>query len=646
MNAPASAARQEQFLEIVSKDEALRRFQAAYPLRPLGPETVPLAAALGRVLAGDIAAPSDAPPFDRSVVDGFAVRSADTAGAAETRPVRLALGPEVIACGHAPGPAATVAAGTATVIATGGMIPRGADAVVMVEWTDPAEDGSDAILVRRAVAPGQAIAYAGSDIARGETVLRRGVRLSSREIGVLAGCGVAAVAVARRPKVAVISTGDELIAPGRPLEPAAIYDSNSAILAATVAENGGEPVAFGVIRDDAAALEAAIAEAVESCDMVVLSGGTSKGAGDLTYRMVADLGAPGIIVHGVALKPGKPLLLAVSRGIPLTVLPGFPTSAIFTFRTFLVPTLRAMAGLPASEDDVVTAKLPVRVPSEVGRTEFVMVTLTRDAGGLVAHPTPKGSGAVTSFSQADGFVEVPALADGLGPMPAVPVTRVAGAELADLAIVGSHCIGLDVVVGRLAERGIVARTLAIGSQGGLAALKRGECDLAPIHLKDASGVYNAPFLGEGLRLVPGWRRRQGLVFRTGDSRFENRSAAESIAAALADPACVMVNRNPGAGTRIVIDGLIGKARPSGWHNQPRSHNAVAAAIAQGRADWGVAIETIASAYGLGFVHLEDEHYDFALHEARADTPAVRAFLEVLAADATTAALREKGFEVG
>jgi len=641
-----AAARQDQFLEVVSKDEAERRFHAAFAPAPLAAERVPIVDALGRVLAADVASPVDVPPFDRSVVDGFAVRAADTSGASEAAPRPLALNGAILACGTMPGESATVAAGTATVIATGAMVPRGADAVVMVEWTDPAGDAAaPSIAVRKAVAPGQAIAFAGSDIARGETVLRRGALLGSREIGMLAACGVAAVEVVRRPRVAVLSTGDELVAPGAALPPAAIYDSNAAILAATVAENGGEPVPFGVIRDDEAALVAAVARAVETCDMVVLSGGTSKGAGDLSHRVVAGLGEPGIVVHGVALKPGKPLVLAVARDKPIAVLPGFPTSAIFTFRTFLLPVLRRMAGLSDAREARMTATMPLRFPSEVGRTEFLMVTLARGPEGLVAFPTPKGSGAVTAFAQADGFVEIDALADAVPAGAAVDVALLdAGARLPDLVIVGSHCVGLDAVAGALSRQGVTSRIVALGSQGGLSALRRGECDVAPIHLMHPeSGAYNAPFLAADQALVPGWRRMQGIVYRAGDARFEGRDVEAAVAAALADPACVIVNRNTGAGTRVLIDRLIGRARPPSWFNQPRSHNAVAAAVAQGRADWGVAIETVARAYGLGFLPIAEEHYDFAIQEARRGHPPVASFLAALTAAETRDTLARLGF---
>jgi molybdate-binding protein len=215
----------------------------------------------------------------------------------------------------------------------------------------------------------------------------------------------------------------------------------------------------------------------------------------------------------------------------------------------------------------------------------------------------------------------------------------------DLMIVGSHCIGLDLVTAPLARAGLLVRSIAVGSLGGLAAAKRGECDLAPIHLFDEiSESYNAPFLADGLELVPGWLRMQGIVFRLGDARFAGLSSAQdAVRAALADPACIMVNRNQGAGTRILLGRLLGDARPDGYWNQPRSHNAVAAAVAQHRADWGMTIAPVADAAGLGFIPFAEEHYDFALVTARKQRPAVQAFLAALASEQGRAALMQAGF---
>jgi putative molybdopterin biosynthesis protein len=638
------AARQEQFLEVVSAEEAHARFEKHLDLSPLSAETVMLGDAVMRVLTHDVVAAVDAPPFDRSNVDGFALRAADTIGASEGAPKIFSLNAEVIACGHAP--ALEVAPGTATTIATGGVIPRGADAVVMIEKTELIGQGTPRIELRRSASAGQFISYAGSDIARGETLLRRGARIGSREIGMLAASGIAKIDVVRRPKVAVLSTGDELVELGKPLRPGSVYDSNGATIAAAVSEAGGEPMALGAYPDDPALLEAAVRKAMTSCDMVVLSGGTSKGAGDLSHAIVSRLGKPGILVHGVALKPGKPLCLGVVGKKPIVVLPGFPTSAIFTFHAFVAPVIRALAGLAPEAAQTISARVPVRIASELGRKEFVLVSLIESEEGTIAFPTGKGSGSVTSFSQADGFLEIDALASSLDAGSSAQVTLIGSAAQApDLVIMGSHDVALDVVVGALAERGFSARTLAVGSLGGVAAASRSECDIAPVHLIDPdSGQYNVHLVSPGLVLVPGWRRMQGILFRPGDKRFEGRSAADALKSIRTDASALMVNRNAGSGTRVLVDELLNGAKPAGYANQPKSHNAVAVAIAQSRADWGIAIEPVAKLYGLGFLPVAPEHYDFLVVENRRERLAVQAFLAALRDDATRERIAALGMQ--
>ena len=603
--------KQQQFLEVLDRDEAEQKWHEVIEPMPLGSEEVELSAALGRVLAEDVRSDVDVPGFDRSNMDGFAIRAEDSFGASEEEPVELILLEETIPTGVLP--KSEVLAGHAMQIATGGMLPRGADSVVPVEQTD-VEAGK--LLVRQARTPGAALSYAGTDMGQGETVLFSGAPLTSRETGVLAAIGRTEVEVIRKPSVAIISTGDEIVQPGEPMRPGLVYDSNGRILADAVRELGCEPIFMGAFRDDVLALKQAVKRGLRETDFVLLSGGTSKGEGDLNARVVDEL-EPGILVHGVALKPGKPICLAAHGRQPVVILPGFPTSAIFTFHEFVAPVLRRMAGLAAGESEVVQARLAQKVVSVRGRIEYLLVGLVgRLEGPPMAYPMGRGSGSVTSFSRADGFVRIGRNQEIVDPDKNVDVTLI-GRDLpvSDLVIIGSHCVGLDLIAGALGAEGFRVKVLSVGSQAGLDAATRGECDVAPIHLLDKkTGEYNRPFLSPDLHLLPGYGRMQGVVTQRAEER--------DLETLLSDPHARMVNRNRGAGTRILIDQILEGRRPLGHAYEPRSHHAVAAAVVQGRADWGITISNVANQAGLLFRPLQTERYDFVIPAERWDRPAV------------------------
>lgn len=649
---PPVAARQTQFLDVISRDEAERRFHQHLTLEPLGSEPLPLPAALRRVLAEDVISAVDVPSFDRSNVDGFAVMAADTIGADEESPRGLTLNTEVLSPGVRPG--TIVIKGSATTIATGGMLPRGADAVLMVEHSD-IDDAGQTMRVHRSIAAGENVTFAGTDIAKGETVLRAGQMLTSRELGVLAAIGCETLQVYRRPRVAILSTGDEIVSPGQPLPTGSVYDSNAAIIGAAVEELGGEPIHLGVIPDDEPQLEAAVRRAMQH-DVVLLSGGTSKGAGDLSYRIVSRLGEPGIVAHGVALKPGKPICMAVCDGTPVVILPGFPTSAIFTFHEFIAPVIRAYAGRPIEQRNTVRATLPMRVNSQRGRTEYVLVSLFGGDEGPAAYPIGKGSGSVTTFSQADGFLTIDQQTEMISEGSQVDVTLIDTAiKTADLYVVTSHCVGFDHLLSLMQRQGFTVKAMTVGSTGALAAAKRGECDVAGIHLLDPeSGEYNSPLIAENdaVELVPGYGRMQCIVFREGDAQFTGKSVTDAITSALGNAECRMVNRNPGSGTRILTDQLLqehsdaASGVPPGYGVQVRSHNAVCAAVKDGRADWGIAIETVATSYGLATIPLQEERFDFVIPTARKKRPAVRALLKLLGDASARGELASIGFSVG
>lgn len=643
--------KQRQFLDVVDEAEAHRRFAAACAHLQPAEEWAPLTESLGRVLAADVASPVDVPAFDRSNVDGFAVRAADTSGAQELHPVCLRVADLSLAAGQEPPAGFQVEPGWAVPIATGAVVPRGADAVVMVEDTRPGDEG---IQVQRSAVPGSNVTFAGSDIGRGDLVLLRRRVLTARDTAVLAAVGLELVPVVRRPRVAVLSTGDEIVAPGEPLPIGSVYDSNQRMLLDAVAELGGEPVPGGILPDDEPRLEEALLARLtgpEAVDVVLLSGGTSKGEGDLNATVVHRLagrllGSPGVVVHGVALKPGKPILLAVVAGRPVVVLPGFPTSAVFTFHEFVAPLLRRLAGRSEEEAAAVEAVAPLRINSEPGRTEYVLVDLVEGRAGPAAYPLGAGSGSVTAFGRADGFLRIPAATEFVPEGERVAV-RLLHRSLrpADLVAIGSHCVGLDFLLGGLADRGFAVKSIKVGSTAGLAALARGEGDLAGIHLMDqATGEYNRPFLPAGVGLLGGYGRRQGFAFRPGTPGLDGADLAGFLAE-VRRGGHRMVNRNPGSGTRALIDRLLGGEQPEGYTNQPRTHHAVAAAVVQGRADWGVTLDVIAAAAGLGFLFVQDERFDLAVRDERRSRPAVAALAALLQDGPVRDRLRSLGFSV-
>jgi molybdenum cofactor synthesis domain-containing protein len=390
------------FRKLLSFDEAKQLLEQTFDAKPVGVEQVSISEAHERVLAQDIVAPLSIPPFSRSTVDGYAVKAAETFGSSEDKPVSLRF------CGHVAigeSPNVAVKTGLAAEIVTGAPIPDGADSVVMVEQTT---QKGNTVLVHRPVSIGENLMAAGSDIRKGETVLKSGRFLGSREIGVLAAIGLTEVTVYRYPKVAVLSTGGEVVAPGEPLPPGKIYDINAHTLCAAVREAGGEPINLGIIPDKKDKLTKALKNALGSADAVITSGGVSVGPKDFTPQVVDSLGKPGVIISGVAVKPGKPMTIAIVDGKPVFSLPGNPTSSLFMFNVFVHPVLVKLAGRPEEELPKLKAVAAKKMFPARGRRTFIMVNLAYDkTGTLLVSPVPTGlSGAITTLAKADGFIEI------------------------------------------------------------------------------------------------------------------------------------------------------------------------------------------------------------------------------------------------
>jgi putative molybdopterin biosynthesis protein len=639
------------FRTLVSIEDALSELHKYFKPELASTDEVRVSDSIGRTLADDVVAQIDVPGFDRAAMDGYAVVADDTFGADDGNPKKLKI---VGRCEAGQQSSIPVKVGEAIEISTGAPIPRGSNAVVMVEYTRRTDSTLE---VFRAVVPGENIGAAGSDIMAGELVLRNGETITPREIGVLAALGTERIRVFRKPRVAILSTGNELLPPGAPLTYGKLYDINASAIAASVVECGGEPVHLGIVPDDAEVMESTLRQGLEQADMVLTSGSTSAGAGDLIYRIIDNLGKPGVLVHGISVKPGKPAVIAVVNGKPLIGLPGYPTSALMIFHALVAPVLREMSGLTPRAVVVHDARLALRVTSK-GRRELLPVHLVRTAAGdYLAYPTMGGSGAISSFSLSDGYIDIPDTVNYVEEGEEVKV-YLFGASLnpADLVVIGSHCVGIDVLIGVIRKHrpGFVSKVINIGSLGGLHAVRRGEADVAGVHLLDEkTGEYNIPFyhlfgLKDKAVLVRGYAREQGFLLPKGNPKgirgFED----------LLNPEISFMNRNRGSGTRMLVDLHLSKIATSkgltledftkgiqGYASEAKSHSAVAAAVAHGRADLGVGIRTVAEMYGLDFIKIGDESYDFLLAKDRLDKPAVQSFLEALRSKEFASLLRVK-----
>ncbi|TYP54242.1 gephyrin-like molybdotransferase Glp [Thermosediminibacter litoriperuensis] len=377
---------------------------------PVKCEEVPLLPALNRVLAEDVYSSEDIPAFDRSTVDGYAVMARDTFGAGESIPALLKVVGE-IRMGERP--EVSLKPGQAMKISTGGMLPEGSDAVVMLEYTQQFDDGT--LVIERPVAPGENVIFRGEDVKKGSLVLPKGHTLRPQDLAALAGIGRQKLKVAVPPVVAVISTGDEIRPPGEKIKPGEIRDMNTYSLAAQVQKWGGIPRPYGVVRDDFDELCKVMVEALANSDMVVLSGGSSVGTRDLTVKVIESLGEPGVVVHGLAVKPGKPTILGAVMGRPVVGLPGHPVSAMVIFELVVRPLIFAMLGRPANYGGIkVRARIARNIASAAGREDFIRVKLEERDGELWAKPILGKSGLISTMVESDGLARIPPEKLGVG----------------------------------------------------------------------------------------------------------------------------------------------------------------------------------------------------------------------------------------
>ncbi|NHN64028.1 molybdopterin biosynthesis protein [Haloarcula sp. JP-Z28] len=605
-----------EFRDLASPEEA-HEVVAGLDIDP-EPESVPLADARDRVLAERIDADIDVPGFDRASMDGYAVHARDTFGADEADPVTLSVVGEVHAGEE---PDVTVEPGSLAEISTGAVMPAGADAVVMVERTTETDDG---IEIRTSVAPGDNVMLAGADIAAGARALGPGTRITPREIGLLSALGVDEVPVRGRPQVGILSTGDELVRPGNPLDSAAgqIYDVNSYTLAGAVAEAGGDPVMYPHAGDDYEEMERLLHEAANECDLVLSSGSTSASAVDVIYRVIEERGE--LRLHGVAVKPGKPMLVGTIGDSAYVGLPGYPVSALTIFQTFVAPAVRDAAGRDPPRTATVSGTMAVQERYGEGRRRLMPAGLVEDeTGSLLVYPVDKGSGATTSLVDADGFVDVPPGTDYLAEGEAVDVT------LFSPAVRPPTLLGMgedDPLLSRLLDTIDRPRYLPLGSTEGLRRLGNGVPDVAVV-AGPAADDHDAADIG-------GWEREWGLVvgpdtdvsdlgdLADGDYRFVNRDTASGLRRSF-DDALDALGEDRGVGRAEVVDAI------EGYELTTKAHESPARKVMAGGADAGLGLRATAAKLDLGFVSLGTQQVRVLANPDRREKHSVGALEEAL-----------------
>ncbi|MDP2216252.1 MAG: molybdopterin biosynthesis protein [Methanolobus sp.] len=607
----------KEFRELTPVEDA-RKLVSRIKVLP-GIEYINVGNAVGRILAEDVLSGVDVPAFNRSVKDGYALRAKDTYKATEPEPVALRLTASIPAgCADR----FFVNDGETIEISTGAPIPEGADAVIMVEQTKQTED---TVLIYQPVHIAENIMRAGSDIMKGERVLRKNTRIGSREIGVLASIGKMEVPV-KKLIVGIISTGDELIEPGEELKPGKIFDANSYAIAANVEECGAIPRMYGIVPDEGKLMEEALDRAINECNIVLTSGSTSAGIGDIMYRIIEDKGET--LTHGIAIKPGKPVVIGMINGVPTIGLPGNPTSALSIFNEFVAPIIYNSLGVAPSFKTKVAAVMGTGIRSG-GREELFPVGVVRGR----AYPADKTSGAITTLADADGIIEIKAQTEYIEAGSPVEVTMFGNARSPDLMFVGGQCPGVDLLEDMT---GKMIRTLNMGSSAGFTAIAGGTTDIAGVNMPGAEGEYNLPVIMKmGLTrvvLVKGYRRELGLIFRPG------KGVAE-----LGDlPGLRLINRNRGSGTRAILDMEIGRLAAQkgisraeltktieGYNSGSKTHRSVCDAIKDERADVGFGLKAAAEEAGLAFIPVTEDEFDFVIRKDVMDTPEIKSFLSVL-----------------
>jgi len=598
--------------------EALSEQRAA----PLPAESVFVHEALGRVTAEAVFARISSPFYHSSAMDGFAVRFSDTFGASESAPKSLFI------------------PGNAVYVDTGDPMPEGFNAVIMIEDVNrTVTEGQNAIEIIRPVTPWQHVRVIGEDIVSTELILTGGHRIRPVDIGAMLSGGQTEILVRRRPRVAVIPTGTELVEPGQPLKKGSIIEFNSRILSSLVEEWGGRAIRFSPVPDDIEQITETLRKACELYDVIVINAGSSAGSEDYTARAIASLGR--ILVHGVNIKPGKPVILGWVMGRPVLGIPGYPVSAYITFNLFGKALIHTLQGTEAPPAEVMKAKLSRQVASSLGQEEFLRVKLGRVCENIIATPISRGAGVLMSLVRADGFVRIPAMSEGCGAGTEVEVEMLRGKDEIENTIVciGSHDNALDLLSNQLRKMypKYSLSSAHVGSMGGLMALKKGEAHIAGTHLLDeTTGEYNIPFIQSFLKekrmlLINLAYREQGFMVLK-----DNPKRIRDFEDLLRGDVC-FINRQGGSGTRLLTDKHlkergISPGQIKGYDREEYTHMGVASAVLTGIADTGMGILAAANALGLEFIPVAKERYDLAIPKDFVPMPQIAAMLDIIRND--------------
>jgi putative molybdopterin biosynthesis protein len=612
------------YLEDIPLEDALRRFWAALEragaLAPLDGEDVAIMDAQGRVTAVAVFARTSVPHYHASAMDGVAVRAEDTLGASETSPLQLHVG------------------ANATWVDTGDPLPPETNAVIMAEHVQELDDGL--LEIQASVAPWQHVRPMGEDLVATELVLPANHTLTPVDLGAVVAAGHTSICVRRQPRVAILPTGSELVEGGTsPLPPGAIVDFNSVVLAGQVREWGGIATRLPITADDRTLIRDRVGEALTRHDVVLVNAGSSAGSEDFTAGIVRELGE--LLVHGVAIRPGHPLVLGVAEHKALLGIPGYPVSAILTSELFLKPLLYRLQGLPTPARPTARATITRKLLSPMGEEEYVRVKLGQVGERLMAAPLSRGAGVIMSMVRADGLARIPRFSEGVhaGAEVDVELLRSMSDIRQTVVAIGSHDLALDLLSNALAARspGASVASANVGSLGGLLALQRGEAHLAGSHLLDEqTGQYNVSSIERYLParemvLVHLAGRVQGLIVPPGNPRLLGTLQD------LARPDVLFVNRQRGSGTRVLLDyelrrlGLAVNA-VRGYEREEYTHLAVAADVASGAADVGLGILAAARALGLDFVPLFNEQYQLVIPREHYTSALLAPMLDLLRGD--------------